>query len=450
MKINAILILAILSVTFVCVNVSQAEAKVDEQVYYDISDQLDYELYEDPQTLKVFEETLDAQINGFWELRAGYRLQNDKNEKDMSISEARMQVDIFAVRDWAEFHFKGDFHGSLVDEEGHFDAREINMAFSPHDDLDVKIGRQVLTWGTGDLLFLNDLFPKNWKAFFIGMEQEYLKDPSDAARFTLYNDFANVDFVYAPQFDPSTYPTGEYVSYFNPMLGDFAGQNAIISADRPDRLFRDDEFSYRVYKNINNYEIALYGYNGYWKSPGGMNSSMTAIFPDLNVYGASIRGKFADGIGNLETAFYDSAEDRTGTNPMINNSEFRFLAGYAQEIGQDLTISFQYYLEYMLDYDDYVASVTGMGMPVTREKDYHRLTCRVTKYMFYHMLKLSCFTYYSPREEDAYIMPNITLKASDQVALELGANIFLGEQDHTFFGQFENNTNIYAAVRYSF
>jgi len=32
----------------------------------------------------------------------------------------------------------------------------------------------------------------------------------------------------------------------------------------------------------------------------------------------------------------------------------------------------------------------------------------------------------------------------------VGANVFLGRRDHTFFGQFEHDSNVYAGVRYSF
>jgi hypothetical protein len=35
-------------------------------------------------------------------------------------------------------------------------------------------------------------------------------------------------------------------------------------------------------------------------------------------------------------------------------------------------------------------------------------------------------------------------------APEVGSNIFFGDYPGTFFGQFEENTNFYAAVRYSF
>ncbi|MHC4085262.1 MAG: hypothetical protein ACYSWZ_16835 [Planctomycetota bacterium] len=60
------------------------------------------------------------------------------------------------------------------------------------------------------------------------------------------------------------------------------------------------------------------------------------------------------------------------------------------------------------------------------------------------------FTYYSPTDKDVYMRPNLNYKASDNVALEVGANIFFGDYPNTFFGQFENNSNIYAVVRYSF
>ncbi|MBI3067936.1 MAG: hypothetical protein HYY79_03365, partial [Betaproteobacteria bacterium] len=32
----------------------------------------------------------------------------------------------------------------------------------------LRVGRQVITWGVGDLLFIHDTFPKDWRAFFTG------------------------------------------------------------------------------------------------------------------------------------------------------------------------------------------------------------------------------------------------------------------------------------------
>ena len=381
-------------------------------------------------------------------MRSGYRLRKDKYEKDMSIMEQRLQIDLSSYLDWADFKVKGDIIGDLVEEQADFDLREAYMSTSPYDFMDLKVGRQTLTWGTGDLIFINDLFPKDWQSFFIGRDTEYLKAPSDAAKISLFSDIANLDIVYTPQFDPDRFISGERLSYWNSNLGRIAGRDAIIHTDKPNRWFRDDEIAVRLYKNINNYEYALYGYHGYWKSPGGLNPSRTqAIFPDLNVYGGSVRGNVGKGIGNLEFGYYESDDDQSGTNGNINNSELRYLAGYSQEIGKDLTLGLQYYIEQIMDYDKYKNS-----MPVGLAKDEfrHLTTVRLTKLLMNQNLRCSLFTYFSPSDKDAYLRPNINYKVNDNLAIEAGANIFFGDYPSTFFGQFQNDTNIYTALRYSF
>ena len=295
-----------------------------------------------------------VEIHGFYEMRGGYRLQNDKYEKDMSIMENRLQLDAFSYLDWGDITIKGDAFGDMVDEQGHFDLREANVFVRPNSYMDMIIGRQILTWGTGDLVFINDLFPKDWQAFFIGRDTDYLKAPSDAVKVSLFSDIADIDIVFTPKFDPDRFIKGERISYWNSSLSRLAGQDAIVHTDKPNDWFKDYEIATRIYKNINNYEFALYGYKGYWKSPGGFNSSMTqAIFPDLNVYGASVRGVVGKGIGNAEIGYYDSTDDSSGKDPLINNSEIRYLIGYTQEIGRDFTIGLQYYIEHMQDYCQY-------------------------------------------------------------------------------------------------
>jgi len=137
---------------------------------------------ENAETEESFFSKLPIETHGFYEVRGGYRLQEDKYEKDMSIMEGRFQFDLFSYFDWGDVKVKGDVLGDLVTEEGDFDLREANVFTRPMDFMDVKVGRQTLTWGTGDLIFINDLFPKDWQSFFIGRDSEYLKAPSDAAK----------------------------------------------------------------------------------------------------------------------------------------------------------------------------------------------------------------------------------------------------------------------------
>ena len=229
--------------------------------------------------------------------------------------------------DWATLQLKTDiYYDDVVDQDdidledgsGWLDLREANLSFSPHDQADVKFGRQILTWGTGDLLFINDLFPKDWQAFFSGRDVDYLKAPSDAIFVSFFPEWANIDLVYTPRFDADRFISGERLSYWNPALNKLAGDDAVIKVDRPDDWFSDDEWSLRVSRNFEGYELEFYAYDGYWKSPSGFDSaSGKATFPRLRVFGASLRGNLGKGIASLETGYYDSLDDSNGKDPLL-------------------------------------------------------------------------------------------------------------------------------------
>jgi len=196
-------------------------------------------------------------------------------------------------------------------------------------------------------------------------------------------------------------------------------------------------------------ELAAYAYDGYWKSPGGFSfQNQEAIFPELSVYGVSARGAWGPGIGNVELGYYDSNEDRDGDDPEIKNSQFRALAGYEVEPLKNLTVGGQYYLERMLDYEEYKDSLPPGSEKADENR--HVLTLRLTRLYWMQTLELSLFLFYSPSDEDAYLRPRAVYDLTDQWRLEVGGNLFYGEEKHTFFGQFRDNTNAYAGVRYSF
>ncbi len=403
-------------------------------------------------------------VTGFLDVRGGVRTQRDSHQRDASLGEARLQLDL--EKPWQRITFKVvadvvydpvlDHHTiDLERGQGWLDLRQANIALTPLPFMDVKLGRQILTWGTGDLLFLNDLFPKDWQSFFIGRDVEYLKAPSDALKISLFSDLANVDIVYTPAFDADRFIRGERISYWNSQLGRRTGRNAVVRADRPNEWFRNDEWATRIYRNIEGTELAAYGYWGRWKSPGGFDPGAgRATFPRLGVYGGSIRGQLGGGIANVEAAYYDSREDRGGDDPFVNNSQLRLLAGYSQDlprIASDLNVAVQYYVELMMDHNDYEKSLRGLpGRARIADEDRHVVTVRLTKLLMNQNLELSLFAYYSPTDSDAYLRPAVSYKIDDHWTATVGGNVFLGRYDHTFFAQFERATNVYASLRYSF
>ncbi len=397
-------------------------------------------------------------ITGFWDTRFGGRLQEDPNQRQASIGETRLQLEMekgktgILLKGAVDFVFdpvQEKYRADLETGKGWLDLRELNMTISPFSFMDLKLGRQILTWGTGDMIFINDMFPKDWQSFFIGRDDAYLKAPSDTVKSSFFSSVVNLDFVISPRFDADRYIQGERISYWNAFLGRRAGRRDTFRARSQNKWFDDYEYSWRLYRNFSGRELALYGYRGFWKSPGGFDPfSLAAVFPRLAVYGASFRTTLLGGIGNVEVGYYDSMDDRDGDNPFLNNDEMRILLGYERELMTDFTGAFQYYVEYMMDYEAYQDTLP----PGLNERDElrHVITVRLTRRLLNQDMTVSLFAYFSPSDMDAYLRPKVHYKFSDRLAGEIGGNIFAGNEDHTFFGQFEKNTNLYAALRLYF
>lgn len=396
-------------------------------------------------------------IRGFVESASSIRVADDNAKSDhIILGEARFRLEARHENDLASLSFKGDFLADGYNDTISVDIREAVVAFRPFSWMDVKAGRQVLTWGTADLLFLNDLFPKDWVSFMSGREDEYLKAPSTSIKVSMYSGVANLDLIWNPVFQSDRYIMGERLSFFNPMANAFVGNDEWVGAIRPiDRKLKNGEFHGRLYKNISGIELALYGYLGFHKQPMAgylMDStdpmSVAPAFSRLGVYGASARGTLLGGIYNLETAFYHSLDDKDGNDPMTPNHQLRSIVGYEHELIAKMTLGVQYYNEFILQYDELEANSPNTA--VEPDELRHVVTVRWMYRLLRDDLILGLFAFYSPSDKDFYLRPKIQYKMNDALKLTLGANVLWGDQDHTMFGMLRNNTNVYARARYTF
>lgn len=251
-----------------------------------------------------------------------------------------------------------------------------------------------------------------------------------------------------PEFGADRFINGQRVSFFDRGANALQGRSKPLAATLPDSRFDDDELSLRFYRAIGVYEAAFYYYHGYWKSPAGQDvTSGTAIFPELSVVGASLRGPLAAGIASLEVGSYRSASG-AADDPLSRNSEYRILVGYERELATELTGGVQYYLERKRDYGAYLRNLPFDSAKDDRSR--HVVSLRLTKLLYQQYLKLSVSNFYSPSDRDGYLRLNVLYKLSDNLKVEAGGNHFYGDRLSTFYSQFQNNSNLYAAVRLEF
>jgi hypothetical protein len=397
------------------------------------------------------ESSSPVEIHGFAEAAVSGRF---AGPHELVANEARFRLDLAHYGDKAEFYFKGDFLSDELTGEANVvsvDVRQAVIAIRASSWLDLRAGKQVLTWGTGDLVFLNDLFPKDFVSFFIGRDDEYLKAPSNSIKWTFYTRLFDTDIVWTPVFSSDRYITGERLSFFNPMTSEIVRESTMgrpLEAPKPRQKFDNGEVAVRLFRNVGGYEIALYGYAGFTKQPLAFDpAGATPEHSPLSVYGASVRFNLLGGIANLEGAYYDSRRDRNGYDPYVPNSQTRGLAGYDRELFPNFTTGIQYYAEWTADYEE----LTTNSPDVRNEPEEirHLVTTRLTYRLFRETLTLSTFTFYSPSDQDGHVRPVVSYKWSDAVTIAAGVNAMFGD-DNSFFGQLENNSNVYLRLRYSF
>jgi len=389
-------------------------------------------------------------ISGYFESTASYRTKhNNVIDNEWVAQDVRGRIQTYYSHHDIVASYKGEIYFDGITSEWHSLNREAYIGFTPTSSIDIRAGRQVLTWGTGDLLFLNDFFPKNWVALFSGYDQQYLKAPSDAVKISGYSDFVNIDLILSPQFDSDEFITGEKLSYYSPADKSIVAAPPTLRAKKPGTSSEDSEVALRIYKNTDGIEYAAYLYQGFYKTPEGYNIEMqTPYFPELQSIGASARTGAFNGIANIEYAYWNSAESNGGRNPYVPNDQSRFLMGYETEIVRNITASFQYYAEYTHDYE---ALVRSYPSPEDRPQQIRQvLTTRWSLNTQQSNLVYSAFLFYSTSDEDYYFIPNVMYRMNDSWQFNAGANLLGGKRQSTLFGQMEANSNIYLRAKFIF
>jgi hypothetical protein len=347
-----------------------------------------------------------------------------------------------AAGDW-RLLAKGD---AAYDHLGRGDQSELREGYFDYSggDWDLRVGRQVVTWGYGDLVFVNDVFPKDHEALFAGRPLEYLKRGVNAMKLGAYPKFASFEFVLAPSFHASRTPDARRFHLYDPMP---------TVTNRETVKPGQGDWGLRAYRDIAGWDVAVYLYRGHQRTPSMRPDNLSAptkityFHPGLSVYGASASGRVGDGILNLELARYDSRQDRAGSDFAVPNSQTRLLVAWQTQLWEDFSLNLQYYAERMDDYAAYLAALPT-GFPIEKRTS-PTLGLRATQLLQHQTLRLSVYASRTPSNGDYFANPELRYSFSDHVLVALGANVFGGKPSGQF-GQLARDDNVYMLWRYEF
>ncbi len=384
-------------------------------------------------------------------LQGNYSVATDGKNPDgngLKWAEERAQFKLEGSRKEERLFLKTDVFYDNMDEKADVEVREAYIV-SSGGLWDARIGRQIITWGVGDLVFINDVFPKDHEAFFSGRPMEYLKKGSDALKVSAYPEFASFELVVTPFFEPDNMPRSERFWMYDPMP-----QVTNRETKEPAANLKNTEIALRAYRDLAGFESSFYFYKGFYRTPSMQPDSLSAPtkitlhYPELLLYGLSLQRSALDGVVSLEAGYLDSQDDKTGTNPLIPNHQAKVLVAYQRQIIEDMTMTTQYLGEYMLSYDAYEAHRI-QGFP--KEPLYRQLlSLRLQYLMMSQTMRLGWFSFWSPTDKDYLLNPEIRYSFTDNLWGAIGALVYGGDSDTTRFGSFDRNDNVYTQARYEF
>lgn len=153
-------------------------------------------------TVSASELSLHGFLQGNYSVNTIY---SNPDGGDFKLAEERLQLKLAASNGPFRVFLKNDAFYGHADNKARLELREGYLDFTS-SAWDIRVGRQMITWGVGDLVFINDVFPKDFDAFFSGRPLEYMKKGVDGAKISIYPPFASFDIIAIPFFTPNHYP----------------------------------------------------------------------------------------------------------------------------------------------------------------------------------------------------------------------------------------------------
>ncbi|MFB6345184.1 MAG: hypothetical protein ABEK50_05340 [bacterium] len=313
--------------------------------------------------------------------------------------------------------------------------------------IEMKIGRQVLSWGPSQFEFINDHFAKDYRSFFVGRNLEFLKAPNDAVKFSYYGDWANLDLVASPAFEPDRLPQGQMIPLYHPGQRQLVNASNAPTVQTPDDSPAEGEYHLRLNQTFGRWETALYGYRGFVGQPKGWNGSST-FYPELASAGFSLRGPLLDSIVWMEGSFNDIRNDLAGDTVNLPTDRAQLGLGLRYRTTRTVSYMVQAISSWQMDAEQYRDLLPSDNPESDRVR--HRLQVATTRDYWSDRLTLELRGFVGLTEEDWHARAQTTYDWSDAITLSSGFLTYGREFATTRFGALEEHDMAFARLRYGF
>jgi hypothetical protein len=319
-------------------------------------------------------------------------------------------------------------------------------------NFDIRIGRQQIIWGKADGVFITDVVsPKDLREFLLP-DFEEIRTGITSLKFNYFKGNHTIEAVWVPVFTSTKMPANNsiWAPQMNfPITPNWDYSTAVVHP----RLENSEIFS-RYSLMASSFDFEAVGGYFFYDDPALHQTkqidTLTMQLIDLTIRpeyhriamgGGSFSIPVKDWLIRAEGAYYSGryfqTENPSITDASIKKNNLHYMAGVDYTL-KGVKLSIQFIQEHILNYEE--------GM--VNDEWENTMTFLAKKDFLREKLWIELFSYIGLNNSDALVRPKISYDFADGFDIQLGANLFFGEEGR--FGQYDANDMLYMKLKYSF
>lgn len=314
--------------------------------------------------------------------------------------------------------------------------------------LDVRVGKQIITWGRADALNPTDnLTPKDF-TLLSAKDEEERRIGSYAIKANVYRGTYTLSAIWIPLFNPSTIPLT-------------APPGLTITEDKRDSgAFTYQALALKLDQTGGDLDWSVSYYAGLDVNPIGVPLSPTRIelrHTRIQVVG----GDFARTVGRYgmrgEVA-YTHTQNASGADPFIKKPFLFAVLGADRDLAEDLNVNLQVYQRTIVNYRDpfaisdpvvRFASVQNATFNQQLDRYQFGLTGRIKATWWHQTLESEVLGVWNANRGDVFVRPSLAYAFTDVWKGFIGWDVFTGQRN-SFFGRLQPTSAFFAELRATF
>ncbi len=314
---------------------------------------------------------------------------------------------------------------------------------------DLRLGRQIVIWGKADGVQITDLLSPPDYTESMTRNLDEIRMPVDALKLRLLNTWFDTELVWIPVFKAAVLPEGDNPWAMTQTIPDSLHIRS-DATDKPESSLENSELALKVSAYLPGLDLAASVFHT-WDDFATMHRSVSghddAVHVEyaprhhrLTIFGLECSRPWSDFVFRAETAYTPGQYRETDAifeNPRKKDG-LKWLTGLDWTPGNDWTVTTQLIGTHILGHDSGLADDAFSAM----------VTCNVSKKLLHQTLTVSNMVYWSLSLGDFFNRAKAEYLLTDALQLSAGLDLFGGPPGQ--FGRYEDNSQVWFRVKYTF